>query len=62
MNSYNKKNLDSYDYCELGHNPNCGDEMHLKCIKYASQSWVCTFSLAYNGGVIREKWKIRKYC
>lgn len=30
MNSYNKKNLDSYDYCELGHNPNCGDEMHLK--------------------------------
>lgn len=30
MNSYNKKNLDSYDYCELGHNPNCGDEMLFK--------------------------------
>ena len=30
MNSYNKKNLDSYAYCELGHNPNCGDEIKLE--------------------------------
>ena len=30
MNSYNKKNLDSYDYCELAHNPNCGDEIQIQ--------------------------------
>ena len=30
MNSYNKKNLESYDYCELGHNPNCGDEIQIQ--------------------------------
>ena len=30
MNSYNKKKLDKADYCELGHNPNCGDEISLE--------------------------------
>ena len=30
MNSYNKKNLESYDSCELGHNPNCGDEIQIQ--------------------------------
>ena len=30
MNSYNKKNLEHADYCELGHNPNCGDEITLE--------------------------------
>lgn len=30
MNSYNKKNLESYDYCELGRNPNCGDEIQIQ--------------------------------
>ena len=25
MNSYNKKKLDNPDFCEVGHNPNCGD-------------------------------------
>ena len=30
MNSYNKKKLDSCDFCELGHNPNCGDEIELE--------------------------------
>ena len=30
MNSYNKKKLDYADYCELGHNPNCGDEIKLE--------------------------------
>ena len=30
MNSYNKKNLESYDYCELGYNPNCGDEIQIQ--------------------------------
>lgn len=30
MNSYNKKNLENADFCELGHNPNCGDEITLE--------------------------------
>lgn len=30
MNSYNKKKLDSCDFCEKGHNPNCGDEIELQ--------------------------------
>ena len=30
MNSYNKKKLDKCDYCEIGHNPNCGDEITLQ--------------------------------
>ena len=30
MNSYNKKELEHADYSEMGHNPNCGDEITLK--------------------------------
>ena len=30
MNSYNKKSLDHADFCDLGHNPNCGDEIKLE--------------------------------
>ncbi len=30
MNSYNKKQLQSCDFCELGHNPNCGDEIKIE--------------------------------
>lgn len=30
MNSYNKKKIDNPDYCEVGHNPNCGDEITLE--------------------------------
>lgn len=30
MNSYNKKELSSCDFCEMGHNPNCGDEIKLE--------------------------------
>lgn len=30
MNSYNKKSLDKCDFCEFGHNPNCGDEIKLQ--------------------------------
>lgn len=30
MNSYNKKKLEHADFCELGHNPNCGDEITLE--------------------------------
>ena len=30
MNSYNKRKLEKSDYSELGHNPNCGDEIKLE--------------------------------
>ena len=30
MNSYNKKKLKDANYCEIGHNPNCGDEITLE--------------------------------
>lgn len=30
MNSYNKKNLENADFSEIGHNPNCGDEITLQ--------------------------------
>ena len=132
MNSSNKKELDKCDYCEMGHNPNCGDEIKIQVklngniiedmaftghgcaisqsstsimidtlrgktitqakeiiktfinmikretkseeelnkledaiafrnIKYASKSKMCSFGMAYNGGFVREKWKIKKF-
>lgn len=30
MNSYNKKKLENSDFEEVGHNPNCGDEITLE--------------------------------
>ena len=30
MNSYNKKKLSCADYCCMGHNPNCGDEIEIE--------------------------------
>ncbi len=30
MNSYNKKKLEKADYSDIGHNPNCGDEITLE--------------------------------
>ena len=30
MNSYNKKKLNNVDFSEIGHNPNCGDEITLE--------------------------------
>ena len=40
MNSYNKKKLASADFSEMGHNPNCGDEI--------------TLELKLNGNVIED--------
>ena len=40
MNSYNKKRLSCCDYCEMGHNPNCGDEI--------------TIELKLNGDIIED--------
>ena len=30
MNSYNKKKLDTCDFCQKGHNPNCGDDITIE--------------------------------
>ena len=30
MNSYNKKKIEKPTYCEMGHNPNCGDEIQIE--------------------------------
>lgn len=30
MNAYNKRSLGCADMCDLGHNPNCGDEIRLE--------------------------------
>ena len=30
INSYNKKKINKADFCEIGHNPNCGDEITLE--------------------------------
>ncbi len=40
MNSYNKRKLEKVDYSEIGHNPNCGDEI--------------TLELKLNGNVIED--------
>lgn len=40
MNSYNKKKLEKVDFCEIGHNPNCGDEI--------------TLELKMNGNIIED--------
>ena len=40
MNSYNKKKLPNPDYSEMGHNPNCGDEI--------------TLELKVNGNIIED--------
>ena len=30
MNSYNKEKIENPTYCEMGHNPNCGDEIEIE--------------------------------
>ena len=40
MNSYNKKKLNNADFCKIGHNPNCGDEI--------------TIELKLNGNIIED--------
>lgn len=40
MNSYNKKRLGKCDFCEIGHNPSCGDEI--------------TLELKMNGNIIED--------
>lgn len=40
MSSYNKKKLEKADFSEMGHNPNCGDEI--------------TLELKLNGNIIED--------
>ena len=52
MNSYNKKKLEHADFCEIGHNPNCGDEITLEVKMNGnviedmafSRTWVCNIT------------------
>ena len=55
MNSYNKKKLVNASFSELGHNPNCGDEITLELKLNGDiiedmaflRSWLCNFSSFY---------------
>ena len=60
MNSYNKKNLDSYDYCESGHNPNCGDEMHLKMYQICQPELSVYFQLGIQWRSYQRKMENKK--
>ena len=42
MNSYNKKKLENPTCCEMGHNPNCGDEIeiHGHKVKICERNWL----------------------
>ena len=48
MNSYNKKKLDSCDFCEKGHNPNCGDEIEIQ-IKLGGENKDRIEDMAFTG-------------
>ena len=48
MNSYNKKKLDSCDFCEKGHNPNCGDELEIQ-IKLGGENKDIIEDMAFTG-------------
>ncbi|MCR5186541.1 MAG: SUF system NifU family Fe-S cluster assembly protein [Clostridia bacterium] len=49
MNSYNKKKLDKPDYCELGHNPNCGDEITLELKLKENEGTSIIEDMAFSG-------------
>ena len=48
MNSYNKKELASCDFCEKGHNPNCGDEIEIQ-IKLGGENKDIIEDMAFTG-------------
>lgn len=49
MNSYNKRKLDKPDYCELGHNPNCGDEITLELKLKGAENATVIEDMAFSG-------------
>lgn len=48
MNSYNKKKLESCDFCEKGHNPNCGDEIEIE-VKLGGENNEIIEDMAFTG-------------
>ena len=48
MNSYNKKKLENADYSEIGHNPNCGDEIEIQ-IKLGGENKDIIEDMAFTG-------------
>ena len=49
MNSYNKKKLDNADMSELGHNPNCGDEITLELKLKENEGTSIIEDMAFSG-------------
>ena len=59
MNSYNKKKMSNADFSEIGHNPNCGDEITLEMKMngdviedMAFSGYGCAISQAYTSVMI----------
>ena len=50
----NKKELDSYDACSLGHNPNCGDEIKLEVKLSSDKSSIEDMSFSGHGCAISQ--------
>ena len=48
MNSYNKKKLESCDFCEKCHNPNCGDEIEIE-VKLGGKNNEIIEDMAFTG-------------
>ena len=54
MNSYNKKKLDKADFTEMGHNPNCGDEISLEIKLNASGEIIEDMAFSGHGCAISQ--------
>ncbi len=54
MNSANKKELASPDICELGHNPNCGDEIKLEIKLSADKKTIEDMAFSGHGCAISQ--------
>ena len=60
MNSYNKKKLDGADFSEVGHNPNCGDEITLEMKLDGNQASTSVMIDTLRGKTIEEAKEIIK--
>ena len=54
MNSSNKKELKNFDHCELGHNPNCGDEIKLEIKLSDDKKYINDMAFSGHGCAISQ--------
>ena len=54
MNSINKKDMEAPDICELGHNPNCGDEIKLQVKLSADKKYIEDMTFTGHGCAISQ--------